>query len=118
MGNSFELSDAGGAVDRVIQIRSGHQRGEMPRCWLEDGSGNTLAALQYEDMVNFDLVKPDGSRILRAGPSRGSGDTGGGIGQTLKDVAAKHYNIESFDQSFTGFQLEGSFAALEIGLNP
>ncbi len=118
LGNSFEMSDANGAVNRVIQIRSGHQRGGMPRCWVEDGSGNTLATLQYEDMLNFDLVKPDGSRILRAGPSRGGGSTGGGIGQTLKDLAAKRYNIELFDQSFTGFQLTGTFAALEIGLNP
>jgi len=118
MGSSFELADAVGTLIGVVQIRGSHQQGRMPSCWLEDGGGNTLAVLEYESMTSFDLVKPDGSKILRAGLTHGGGSAVGGIGQTLRDLAAKRYTIELFDRSFTGLQLAGAFAALDIGLNP
>jgi len=110
-GSSFEISDASQNVVNVVQIRS-HRRGVPPTCWLEDDKGGKEATLEFEGFASFDLLKPDGSKILSASKA----SQGGGVMQELRSLTARRFSIQVFDQNFSDLQLAGTFAAIDTAV--
>jgi len=104
----FEVSDSSGALLGTVRVGV-HQKGRPPNAWMEDQAGNKIAKFVFEfSILNFGLVKTDGSRVFDARMGGGSGIVG-----NLQSIGKKRFEIDLFDPSFSLLLLIGSIAALD-----
>jgi hypothetical protein len=108
---SFEISDPDQNVLTVFNVSNSRQRGAPPKCWLDDGSGNRQATFEFENLMSFDLVKPDGAQILEGSYS----PQGGGLRQGLGNLTSRRCTINLFDQTFSPVVLVGAIASMDTG---
>ncbi len=109
--NSFEISDQDQKVLTVFSVSNSRQRGAPPKCWLDDGSGNRQATFEFGSLMNFELVKPDGTLILEGSYS----PQGGGLRQGLGDLTSRRCMVNLFDQTFSPVALVGAIASIDTG---
>lgn len=114
MRNSAEICDSDKKVLGVVQVKSVAHSGRrmvLPRCWLEDASGNTQARFEFTTGLSWsiDLVKPDESKVFHAQLT----PTGGGVRNYLKGTASKRYSIDVFDPTLSAVVLAGIIAAID-----
>ncbi len=109
--DSFPIADGSDNVLWVVQSKGGG-KGRRPAIWIEDSAGNSQADLQYDGLASFNLVKFDGTPVLRAEIS-----AGGGIRDELSSLSTRKYAISLFDQTIQPWQLAALFAAIEAGMN-
>ncbi|HXY55981.1 MAG TPA: zinc ribbon domain-containing protein [Nitrososphaerales archaeon] len=106
----FEVSDSSGALLGTIGIGA-HQKYGPPNAWVEDRAGNRLARFVFESSIlNFGLVKADGSKVFDARMGGGSGILG-----DLQSIGKKRFEIDLYDPGFSQLLLIGSIAALDSG---
>jgi len=105
---SFEVSDASGALLGTIGIGA-HQKYGPPNAWMDEPAGNRFARFVFESSIlNFGLVKADGSRVFDARMGGGSGVLG-----DLRSIGKKRFEIDLYDPDFSQLLLIGSIAALD-----
>ena len=104
----FEVRDSSGAVLGTIRVGT-RQKGRPPNAWMQDQAGNSIAKFVFEfSILNFGLVKTDGSKVFGARMGGGSGILG-----NLQSIGKKRFEIDLFDPSFSLVLLIGSIAALD-----
>lgn len=104
----FEVIDLYGSLLGTVNLGA-HQRYSPPNGWLEDQAGNKVAKFAFESSIlNFALVKNDGTKVFEARIGGGSGVFG-----TLQSIGKKRFEIDLYDQNFSELLLIGAMAALD-----
>jgi hypothetical protein len=88
-------------VQQIIQVKSMHQRGRPPDCWVEDPCGNKQYSIEYTGgmfkIFDFSCVDMNGSKIFDASIN----NQGGGIMSDMSALSHRSYSINLINSNFS-----------------